>query len=577
MHDDNIQHMKSLFKKNAGRCGAKSFFSSYYGLVLCATSISLIAITIFDLVVLKRCLTQNLLVNSILLVFFGHIYIFRDKFSDRNQEVILVITCILLAVASSVLQSFYNLKELRPVTFWFNQAVWVINFLVISIGAFKKIYTELNKPDNTSNIADLGNAGWMAEHINSRIESGVVGGTMLLVDVRNFRIINSIFGRSVGDKLIKMVADIVRPLIADDLQIAHLSGIEFCFWIENEKQEKIAAGADMLIRSIKQGLRDCGESVNLFFQSAGVVYPKDGTDFNQLFSRANMAMENNNLDEHLSPTFYCPEMEQDLISESIYIYEIQKAIENKEFYVCYQQKRNLNGTDVHGIEALARWDSELLGDVPPEVFIPLIHKSYFTNSFTELILEKVLQDVDFIDNTFGRNVNISINIPPTFFLYYRFLDLVKEKIEKTEVFPGRLTFEITEDLFIDGIEDVRHILEELQVLGIRISLDDFGTGFSSLSYLQSLPIQELKIDKSFIDHICENERNFILVKAICDIAHANDYTIVAEGVESEEQLNMLKQTSCDLIQGYLYSKPERLSAQKLPVSAATSRVSVIGR
>jgi len=136
-------------------------------------------------------------------------------------------------------------------------------------------------------------------------------------------------------------------------------------------------------------------------------------------------------------------------------------------------------------------------------------------------------------------------------------------LDQTSVDPSRITFEITEDIFIDGMAEINRIIEELQLLGIRISLDDFGTGFSSLSYIQNLPIQELKIDKSFIENIDENEKDFILVKAICDIAHSNNYMIVAEGVETEAQLRLLKQTSCDLIQGYIYSKPSRLAENKV--------------
>ena len=229
--------------------------------------------------------------------------------------------------------------------------------------------------------------------------------------------------------------------------------------------------------------------------------------------------------------------------------------------MAYQAKYDLDGRLIHGFEALARWNSPSLGKVSPELFIPVIHRLNLSIPFTKLVIQKVIEDIPRIDSMYGGHKRISINIPPNFFQFSDAVPFVREILIETGVSAERLTFEITEDLSIEGIAVVKQLVE-LKEMGIKISLDDFGKGYSSLSHLLKLPIQELKIDKCFIDDIHTCEKSFILVKAICEIAKANNFSVVAEGVENYAQVELLQQTSCEQIQGYIYSCPEPVSIQE---------------
>jgi len=541
----------------------QKFFQRYYIPVIIGSFICCTVALVVNLFFVSEVYIGHEIIRICLLLFFILVFVLRNKLSAKHKELVLIIASLSLAVNYLFSPFRDHLEEVSTSIFWLNELSMTVGFLIIAIGGIVKIYSDKVKSLRISNITGLGNARWMTDYVNRRIQEGIPQGSLLLIDVRNFRIINSIFGRKYGDKLIKIFADLLRPIIDDNHKIAHIGGIEFCVWVEDVDKEAIRRRLKGLDPAVKQKIRETGENVNVFIKTAGAFYPEDGRTFSELLCSANIAMEQTILNAQFSHVFYSPEMEKDLKTESVYIYELQRAIENKDFFICYQEKCSIDGKTVYGVEALARWNSDVLGEVSPAVFVPLIYKAGMIDSFTELIISEILYDVPAINSIYGTGTQVSINIPPSFFMNYSFLDYIRKMLDQTSVDPSRITFEITEDIFIDGMAEINRIIEELQLLGIRISLDDFGTGFSSLSYIQNLPIQELKIDKSFIENIDENEKDFILVKAICDIAHSNNYMIVAEGVETEAQLRLLKQTSCDLIQGYIYSKPSRLAENKV--------------
>ncbi|MBI9102377.1 MAG: bifunctional diguanylate cyclase/phosphodiesterase [Spirochaetales bacterium] len=555
--------MKHLFSKATANSEPQGgVFNIYYRIVIGTAAVYSLFSIFIDFRLMEDNFTTSLFINTSIFIFFIAVFTMKKFFTVWIREIVLITTCLLLLISfitSPVKQSF---RETGPLIFWVNQILMMISFLTISIGSIIKMYRNIIKARNTSINTGMGNIRWMSLHVNKRINTGISNGILILFSIKNFRIINSLFGRKYGDKLIKIVADLLSPYTDEKLKVAHISGIEFCIWIEDQNEEAIYKGIENLKQEIKIKIHETGKNANVFINTSGAIYPEDGSDFNDLFCRANMAMEGTMANDQLSHCYYDPEIEEDLKTENIYTYEIQKAVENEEFNIFYQAKYDIEGNKIHGIEALARWNSPVLGNVSPSVFIPHIHTSYLTIPFTKMIIRKVMEDIALVDKNFGEDVQVSINIPPSFFHFYGMSDFIQKIIQKEGVDPGRIIFEITEDIFIKGIEDVNAKLAELNRMGIKISLDDFGTGFSSLSYIQDLQIQELKIDKSFIDQIISNEKSFILVKAICDIAKANNFSIVAEGVESEPQVKLLQQTSCDLIQGYIYSKPSALKTSK---------------
>lgn len=499
------------------------------------------------------------IINTFSLLFIVIVYIIKPHISMRIKELILIITSLLISLDFYMTYLIIDNKKIDPGTSLSNLIVMIISiFIIISIVSIIRISRQNTRLERTNRITGLGNISWISEHVNKSIQGGVDSGILLLIDIKNFRIINSIFGREYGNTLIQIVSDFLCTVIDENHSVAHIGGIEFCLWIKNEDKKIIETKLKNMKLYFQEGIYKDGKNVNLFIHSAGVIYPDHGQDFNQLFSRANMAMEKTQIKEYNTDIFYSPDIEKKIKSENLLSYEIQQSMEKGEFYICYQEKYDMEGTKVLGLEALARCHSSVLGSLSPNIFIPIIHKMNLMTPFTDMIIEYVLHDMNKINRQYDSNVQVSINVPPVYFQSAVFLDFIRKILDRTGVSPGRLIFEITEDIFIDGYESFIKILNELQILGIKISLDDFGTGYSSFSYIQNLPINELKIDKSFIDHICDDEKSFILVKAICDIAHANNYIVVAEGVENEDQLQLLKKTSCNIIQGFIYSKPARI-------------------
>ncbi|PKA11638.1 histidine kinase, partial [Leptospira meyeri] len=237
---------------------------------------------------------------------------------------------------------------------------------------------------------------------------------------------------------------------------------------------------------------------------------------------------------------------------------LEKAINHKNFKIAYQEKVDISSKQTVGLEALARWSLPEFGNISPEEFIPIITKSELIVPFGKCIFEKTISHIPKLLDLYGKKIQISINISPIFFLYPNFNDYIIQYLSEHRINPKNIIFEITEDVFLDEIETIQKIVSELRSNGISVSLDDFGKGYSSLHYMQKIQFDELKIDKSFLDDIANSDRNFLLLESICHLADSLGLKTIAEGIENEEQLQRLKQTSCHVVQGYLYSRPQIL-------------------
>lgn len=233
---------------------------------------------------------------------------------------------------------------------------------------------------------------------------------------------------------------------------------------------------------------------------------------------------------------------------------LRLAIERQNLFLVYQPQLNVNGK-IYGVEALVRWQDEELGFVPPNEFIPVAESSGLMARLGELIIEKSLIDMARLTEMAAQPIQMSINISVKQFIQINFIDDLVALIDKYKVDQHRITLEITENLFIEDLDKFAPICERLHALGFKISLDDFGTGYSSLSMLRALPIDEVKIDKSFIDNIEDDEKALNMVQNIIAIGKNFGMKVLAEGVETRQQRDQLAACGCDLIQGYFYSKP----------------------
>jgi len=240
---------------------------------------------------------------------------------------------------------------------------------------------------------------------------------------------------------------------------------------------------------------------------------------------------------------------------------LHKALDKHEFYMVYQPQIDHEGT-IYGVEALVRWNSAEMGLVPPDQFIPIAEAAGVMPRLGKFILSTTLKEMKSLQTELGRSLQTSINISIKQFMETHFLDYLIQKIEQENFNRISLCLEITESLFIEDIDYILPLLQKVHELGLHISMDDFGTGYSSLSILRKLPIDELKIDKSFVDAILNDVTAEKMIQNIIAIGKNLEMYILAEGVERKEQEDLLKEYGCDRFQGYLYSKPLTYDALK---------------
>lgn len=234
------------------------------------------------------------------------------------------------------------------------------------------------------------------------------------------------------------------------------------------------------------------------------------------------------------------------------------AIAQDEITICYQEKTDCDLNKVVGVEALARWISPVLGDVSPTVFVPILEKANLSETFGRMIIQKVLDEYPRLIEKYNPEITVSINISPSHLASIEFTEFVIGEVEKRGIDATRITLEITEDSLIESLDIIAGVLFKLRNFGFKISLDDFGTGYSSLSYLSRLGFDELKIDRSFINQLNEDSRTGMLIRTIINLKDTYGIDVVAEGVETQVQSDILKDFGCNVHQGYLFSKPTPL-------------------
>lgn len=248
-------------------------------------------------------------------------------------------------------------------------------------------------------------------------------------------------------------------------------------------------------------------------------------------------------------------MEEVLSRNTIIVEVLRHAIQSKEVYVKYQPQFDINCNRVIGFEALMRINSSRLGTLTPTEFIPIAEESGLIVELGEWILREACSFTKSLLDQGYAPFTVSVNISPVQINRPGFITSLEKILNETKLPPELLDLEITETTFVSSMVDATILLNQIQSLGVKISLDDFGTGYSSLNYLTNMPINSLKIDKSFIDNIYKNEKDSCIAEAIIQLAHSIEIKVIAEGVETESQLTLLKSKKCDIVQGFIYSQP----------------------
>lgn len=376
------------------------------------------------------------------------------------------------------------------------------------------------------------------------------------IDLDNFKTINDTLGHEYGDTLLVKTSQILATLLGEKGMLARAGGDEFIIFKENiSGKEEADTFANEIIECFKSPLNLEGEMVYVSMSIGIAVYPDDGLSSNVLIKNADIAMYKSKDAGKNKFTMFDSSMEEELNRNTMIIDILHNAIENNDIYIQYQPLLNIKRNEVVGYEALMRINNEKLGNLSPNEFIPIAEETGLIIELSTWLLREACRfNKELIDTGIGP-CTLSVNISSIQLNQPDFVDLLSEILEETKLPPSYLEIEITESTLVSSITDATLLLTTLQNLGIKISLDDFGTGYSSLNYLTKLPINTLKIDKSFIDNICSNTKDSYISEAIIQLAHSLNIQVVAEGVENTNQLNILKKQKCDIIQGFIFSEP----------------------
>ncbi|USB33604.1 GGDEF domain-containing phosphodiesterase [Paenibacillus sp. YPG26] len=424
------------------------------------------------------------------------------------------------------------------------------------IHKMKKVQEELHFLAYYDSLSGLPNRLYMLEDLDRFFRDPAGQAAIFFIDMDNFKFINDTLGHKSGDKLIRQVSQKLTTLLPLKGRLYRLAGDEFVYFIRNvESKEAVLSIADNLIRAFKQPLQINSSNIYATVSIGVACYPEDGEDTEELLKNADVAMYRSKKAGKGVYTIFDRTMHSALAERMNIDKHLRNALDQNEFLLQYQPQMNVQTGRIIGFEALLRWHNPELGRVSPLLFIPVAEDSRTIISIGEWAMTTACAFMRGIHERGYRECRISVNISVIQMVQEDFVSMVLDILNHTELAPQYLELEITESIFMESYEPIIDKLETLRSLGVRIALDDFGTGYSSLSYLKQLPISTLKIDKGFIDNLPEEDKNRSLTEAMIEIGHKMGLEVVAEGVESNQQLMYLREHGCDLIQGYFLSKP----------------------
>ena len=379
---------------------------------------------------------------------------------------------------------------------------------------------------------------------------------ILFLDLDNFKTINDTKGHNEGDKILISATSRLQAALRENDKVFRFGGDEFIIISKLIKDTKdIANIAEKISTSIKKPFKTKKSTYNISCSIGISVYPDDGHSSTELIKKADMAMyeaKNNGKSKY---NFYSKDIGLKVEKETQIESLLQKAIETNQFEVYYQPKISLYSDKIVGMEALMRWNNPQMGMVSPNIFIPVAEKTGLIAPLGKWILQTACKQIKIWQDMNLYQGNISVNISGVQLNSQNIFKTIQDTLLKNNLDAKYLNLELTESTLMNNKNNWKNFFDQCKKLGLTISIDDFGTGYSSLAYLTKLPIDELKIDKSFIDDIPYKPDVCTIVKAIIALSKNLGFKTVAEGVETKEQNDYLKDNGCDIIQGYFYSKP----------------------
>lgn len=427
----------------------------------------------------------------------------------------------------------------------------------------QKKYNKIVEYDTTTGVP---NKYFMKNVINSylsRCEKCRDIGAFFLIDLDNFKFINDIFNHEVGDKLLYLIADELTSILTECSVIGRYSGDEFIIFEPNIKNiEDAEKFAKKIIKVFESPLNVKGKQLYITASIGIALSPHNGNDFNMLLKSADTAMYYAKKNGKNGYIFF----NNGIYTELNRVYTLQRCLKNalkdNELFVVFQPNVSLNDSKMHGMEALLRWNSRELGLVSANEIIPTAEATRLILPIGRFVLEEVFKKVKQLLSEGYDDFKIAVNLSELQLRYNTIIKDLEDLMEKYNIPLKYIEVEITESILMKSFDKNVKILNQIRELGGSVALDDFGTGYSSLNYLTKLPIDILKIDRSFVIDLMSNVKSRCIVENIIHLSHQLGIKVIAEGVEDIEQVIYLKSICCDKIQGYYFSKPDNFENVK---------------
>jgi diguanylate cyclase (GGDEF)-like protein len=398
---------------------------------------------------------------------------------------------------------------------------------------------------------------------------------VVFMDLDHFKFVNDSLGHSTGDLLLKAMAERLRTVLREGDTVGRVGGDEFVLILHDQSNEEVIYRAmQRIVAKVSEPLTIDGKELYVSCSAGISIYPQDGRDVETLLKNADAAMYRAKEHGRSNFQFYTSEMNERVNERLALEHALRRALERQELALHYQQKVNLRSGQIVGAEALVRWLHPEWGLVRPARFVPLAEETGLIVSIGEWVLhEACRQTRAWLDAGLNPGV-VSVNLSVRQFRQEGLVRTVSRILEETRLEPSQIEMELTESMVMQNVDAAIAILQGLKQLGVTLSLDDFGTGYSSLSYLKDLPIDTLKIDRSFVRDIGSGAEadDGVLAQAIISLGHALHLKVIAEGVETDAQLRFLRRHGCDEVQGFFYGEPVAPEAHAELLEKARLRV-----
>ena len=392
---------------------------------------------------------------------------------------------------------------------------------------------------------------------------------LVFLDLDDFKYINDTLGHDAGDELLCKIADYLQNSIrASDLVarletedatqalLSRLGGDEFTILLPNLQEVEVAAKvAERVLEQLRGAIKIQGKEFFVTGSMGIALYPNDGDSVDVLLKNADIAMYHAKQGGRNSYRFYTTHMDEQVQLRLSMESKLKRALENKELDLHYQGKVEISTGRIVGVEALLRWYNPEMGQVSPAQFIPMAEETGLIVPIGEWVLDTACRQAKLWEQAGLVSVNMAVNLSSHQFRRGGLIEMVGRILTETGCDARWLEFELTESVIMENAEETTRVLNQLKEIGITLSVDDFGTGYSSMAYLKRFPLDVVKIDQSFVKDITTDANDATIVKAIIALAHGLNLTSIAEGVETEQQLDFLRRHGCDQVQGYLINRP----------------------